>query len=101
MNTFWKAAVLSYLYDKRGVQRGLQVSVNPGGAGVSSQLLLAGGGGGCLTSELIGGARSMRRRPKALIEGILMQSYNFLNKGKYRIKVRSKVKVGSYRLIGC
>ena len=46
MNTFWKAAVLSYLYDKRGVQRGLQVSVNPGGAGVSSQLLLAGGGGG-------------------------------------------------------
>ena len=44
MNTFWKAGVLSYLYDKRGVQRGLQVSVNPGGAGVSSQLLLAGVG---------------------------------------------------------
>ena len=53
------------------------VGLNPGGAGVSSPLPLAGGGGGiapCLTSELIGGSRSARRRSKALNERIIVQS---------------------------
>ena len=35
---------------------------NPDGAGVSSYLTLVGGGGILVTSELIGGARSPRRR---------------------------------------
>ena len=81
--------------------------INSRGAGVSSQLPLARGGGRlsppspCLTSELISGARSARRRSKALNQGILKQSQTFLSMVKFRFKVRSKVKADYFRLIGC
>ena len=73
---------------------------------VSSQPPLAGRWGGAnipprLTSEPRGGARSARRRSKALNEEILMQSWNFLSKVKCWIKVGSKVKDDCFRLIGC
>ena len=54
-----------------------------------------------ITPEPRGGARSARGCWKALNEGILIQYYNFLSKVKCLVKVGSKVKADSFRLIGC
>ena len=53
----------------------------------------------CLTYELVCGGRSAKRRSKALNEEALMKSWNFLEKVKWRVKVRSKVRLDSFHVI--
>ena len=65
--------------------------------------LLGGGGGGVkrphvITRERMAAERRTMRRSKALDETILKHPLNFPNEVTCQVKVRSKVKIGAFRL---
>ena len=78
--------------------------LNPAVAGVFRHLRLAGGGGGgvkrphVITRERMAAERRATRRSKALDETILKHPLNFPNKVTCQVKVRSKFKIGAFRL---
>ena len=75
---------------------------NPAVAGVFRHPRLAGGGGfkrpHVITRERMAAERRATRRSKALDETILKHSLNFTNEVTCQVKVRSKVKIGAFRL---
>ena len=79
-------------------------NVSPAVAGVFRHRRLAEGGGGgvkrprVITRERMAAERRATRRSKALDETILKHSLNFLNEDTCQVKVRSKVKIGAFRL---
>ena len=75
---------------------------NPAFAGVLRHPRLVGGGGvkrpHVITRERMAAERRTMRRLKALDETILKHPLNFPNEVTCQVKVRSKVKIGAFRL---
>ena len=77
-------------------------SINPAVAGVFRHPRLAGGGGvkrpHVITRERMTAGRRTAWRSKAPDETVLMHPLNFRNEVPCQVKVRSKVKIGAFRL---